>query len=243
MFESLQQPLYLVTVLFAVLTAFLGIIIVDALYKNRSHERLDGVLVLVFSLLAFGYGCFALGEVTWYLIFDLFNQNPALSMPDFYWVVGSIFLFIAFTIFSVHMHNRHGDTNKTVILLIFSIVLLGSIGIFLSQLNITEAGNTAGKIFLGYFYPIVSSLILIASVSVYLFYEKISALRNNLLLLLLANFAFLAGDLLYTYSSIKGSYDLIGVLSDLLYIVAYLLCVISFFSLLLKLKQPELELE
>ncbi len=233
--------MYLVTVLFAVLTAFLGIIAVDALYKNRS--RVDNVLVIVFSLLAFGYGSFALGEVSWYLIFDVFQQNPALSMPDFYWVIGSLFLFLAFTIFSVHMHNRHGNTNKSIILLIFSVILLGSVFLYLNQLDITQEGNTAGKIFLGYFYPFISSLILISSVSVYLFYEKISALRNNLLFLLIANASFLIGDLLYTYSAIKRSYDLVGVLSDFLYISAYLLCVISFFSLLLKLRQPELELE
>jgi len=166
------------------------------------------------------------------LLFDVFKQAPVVSMPDFYWVTGSISLLIAFTTFFVYMYKQHGGTNRLWSLLISGIIILGIVVGYVYSLNLSGFGENIGHFFLGYFYPIVSSLILISSLGVYLFQEKLDQFRNDLLLLFIANIAFLLGDVLYTYLTISGGYGVAGMASDIMYITAYSLCSLSFYLLL-----------
>ena len=106
--STLQDSLYLVTLIIAGLTAILGFMVVNHLLKAKSKKVFDNKVVVVFSLLSFGYICFALAELAWYLLFKVFEQIPTVSMPDFYWVLGSGALLLAFTLFSVHIHQNHG---------------------------------------------------------------------------------------------------------------------------------------
>jgi len=157
-------------------------------------------------------------------------------MPDFYWVVGSIFLLISFITLTVHLHKNHGNGQKIISFLILAAVVLGGVIFFINAIGLTESTESSGHIFLGYFYPIVSSLILIFSSSILFFNEKIEMFNSTLSYLFLANIGFLVADLLYTFTTVKDVYGTAGVLSDAFYILAYLLCSISFLALLIKSK-------
>ena len=226
--------MYLVTVIVAALTALLGIIVVNHLLRAKSKKIFDDKVVFVFSLLSFGYICFALAELTWYLLFRVFEQIPAVSMPDFYWVAGSVALFVAFSTFSIHIHRNHGNAKTSLLLLAVGVLILGAVLYYVTGIDV---GNTEGSIFLSYYYPLASALILIASASVYLFEDKIDAFRGDLLLFLVANIGFLLGDLMYINYSVSGVFGAMGVASELLYIVAYFLCGYSFLWLLLRTRE------
>ncbi len=232
--ENLQWGLYLITLILAGTTAILGLFVLNKLFQNKLKDLFSNVSFFVFFFLIFGYGCFALAEICWFLIFDVFKQMPSASMPDIYWVIGSIFQLLAYVSFSAYMFKHHGQLRHAVALLIFGGVVLAGILGFIYGLNLFNAEKTVGHMFLGFFYPLMTGLILISSLSVYLFIEKIGLFQTNFLFLFLANFAFLAGDLLYTYTTSLGVYGVLGATSELLYIAAYLLCSISFFVLLMK---------
>ena len=226
---AIQESLYLTTLFVASITAILGLILVNHLIKTKKY--FDNRLVFIFSFLTFGYVCFALAELAWYLLFKVFNQAPTVSMPDFYWVMGSLSLLLGFSTFSFHTHREHGDIRTTMLLLVFGTVVLGAVLYYVLGSNI---GSTEGSVFLSYYYPIMSSLILIASLSVYLFQEKIALFHANLLLLFIANIAFLLGDLFVIDNSAVSGFGLTGILPESMYILAYILCAYSFLSMLLK---------
>ncbi len=232
--ENIQGSLYFLTLLLAVFTAVLGILVINSLFMNKIKELFNNTTLFIFFFLVFGYVCFAAAELCWYLMFEVFGSIPAVSMPDFYWVIGSISLLAAFITFSVHMYRQHGRPSEILFISVFGAVVLSVILYYLSSLDFLTTGATTGHIFLGFFYPLASSLILVSSVSAYLFQEAMDTFRSNMLLLFLANAAFLVGDLLYIYYFISETYGLVGVLSDSFYIIAYGLCSLSFFSLLVK---------
>ncbi len=238
--ESIQGTLYLITSVLAALAAVLGAVIINKLFgDNHLKELFSNTKLFIFSCLVFGYVCFALAELNWFLIFKVFGKTSSASMPDFYWVVGSFFSLIAFAAFFGHMYQRHGKPHHLGAMSIFAVIVLGSVLLFQYGLDLT-ASSTAGILFLGYFYPVASSIILISSLSVYLFFEKIDRFRNTFLFIFLANFAFLSGDLAYTYITKKGIYGPVGAFSDFSYIFAYLLVSFAFLYLLTGVSEAEL---
>lgn len=233
----LQGPLYLLMLIFSGLTAILGFTLVHHLSKKESKGLFSGSIRFIFTALAIGYSFFALAELSWYLIFDVFKQLPSVSMPDFYWVVGDFFLLLGFITFSAYMHKQHGSWSKSTFLIVLALILFSGVIFFLYSMDLSTIGEDSAKMFLGYFYPLISSAILIASANVYLFFDQIDQFKASFLLFLTANIAFLSGDLLYVYYLVKGGYGLVGIISDSLYVVAYLLCSWSFLMLVLKIRE------
>lgn len=235
--EDLQTPLFILILIFSGITALLGSYLVHLLFKKKSHQVFGGTIRFIFTALTIGYIFFALAELSWYLIFDVFNQLPSVSMPDFYWVVGDIFLLLGFTTFSIYMHKQHGNWGKSTFLIILTIAIFSGVLFYLSIMDPGSVKSDSGLVFLSYFYPLVSSLILISSTNVYLFFDKIDKFKTSLLLFLIANLGFLLADLLYVYYAVKGGYGLPGIISDSLYVLAYLLCCGSFLSLILDVRE------
>src|SRR3989338_7218304 len=215
-FESAQQILYLITLIAAGFTALAGLSVVHRFTLKKTALSYSNVFVFIFALLAFGYSCFALAELTWYLIFEVFDQFPSVSMPDFYWVIGSVSLLIAFTTFSLYMFKQHKSLGKGSLFLFLGGAVFAGILYFALSGTVVDLSKGKGHLFLGYFYPIASALILVASASVYLFFEKVEHFGKFLMYLLFANLAFFIGDVLYTYYSFKSVYGITGVLSDVL---------------------------
>lgn len=235
--ENIQGSLYLLTLLTAASTALFGFMLINLLFTNKLRDLFSNKNLFIFFFLVFGYACFALAELCWYLMYKVFTELPAASMPDFYWVIGSISLLIAFTTFSVHMYKLHGRKQELYYLLLFGGIVLGVIVYYISSFSSLGLSKTTGHMFLSYFYPVIDSLILISSISIYLFLEKMDTYRSNMLIFFLANIGFLFADVAYVYSSALETYGIVGILSDILYIAAYTLCSISLLSMYIKTRE------
>ncbi len=239
-FESLQTVFSTLILICAGAAAILGGMFVSKLFKKKS-QGLDGIILFTFAFLALGYIFLALGELTRYLIFSVFQQPPAVSMPDFYWVFGSISLLIAYITLAVHLHKNHGDINKSILLIILGAIVLGVLFFYFYSVDFFS-GTGIGEKFLGYFYPTISSLVLIASLNIYLFMDKISTFKAGLFFLVTANISTLLGDMLYNYYNFQdfaaqGIYGLVGLGADISYVIGYSLYAIAFLALYLKLKE------
>ncbi|MEK6846309.1 MAG: hypothetical protein AABY26_06100 [Nanoarchaeota archaeon] len=239
-FESLQGVFSTVILLCAGIAALLGLIFVNKLFKKKS-QQLDGIVLFTFSFLTLGYIALALGELTRFLLFSVFKQPPAISMPDLYWVVGGLSLLIAYVVFSVHLHRKYAESGKAVALAIISVAVLAVLLFYFSSVDFFS-GTGTGEKFLGYYYPIISSLVLVASLSVYLYIGKVSTFKEGLLFFIPANIATLIGDMLYNYYNYmdyatQGIYGLVGMGADVLYVIGYALFAIGFLALFLKLKE------
>jgi len=62
-FENIQGLMYMITLIFALITAVLGMISVNSLFRNKIKELFNNVSFLIFFCLIFGYVCFALAEL------------------------------------------------------------------------------------------------------------------------------------------------------------------------------------
>ncbi len=227
---NLQGALNLVTLIFALLTVIFGILLVNILFKNKLKELFSDRKFFIFFFLIFGYALFALGELTWYLIFKVFEETPAAGMPDFYWVTGAFFMLISLIALGSELYKSYGQTQKLLPLIISGSILIILVVFYVSIASPEDAKGS--EFFLGYFYPIMTSLILISSTNLLLFYKHLESLEANLVYLFFANIGFLGGDLLYAYWGISG---FLGSLANFFYVLAYGLSAFAFFTLLVKL--------
>ncbi len=232
--EALQGNLYLITLIFALLTAILGIIVINSLFKDKLEELFSDLKFFIFFFLITGYVLFALGELSWYLLFKVFEMPPTVSIPDLYWVSGSAVMFLSFIALSYTLYKNNGELSKLNILLILGAILAVVVTYFVSTIDL-EATKSQGNVFLGYFYPIMSTLILITSANLLFHFRNVDPYEQKLILLFYANIGFLLGDLLYIYTSSQGIYGTLGMISDLAYIGAYCLSAVTFFRLMMKL--------
>lgn len=234
-----QDIIYLLTLFLAGGTAILGYRAVHHLWKQKEKLQLTKTALVAFTLITAGYILFALGELSWYLIYGFIQRLPLASVPDMYWFLGGLSLLIGFILFSSHFYKNHGQLGQGVALKFFVAAIAAGVLYYVLSLGVVKEG-TAFAVFLGYYYPIVSALVLIASTSIYLFYEKIgSGLGSSLLLLAVANLGFFLADILFTYYSFRNIYGMIGVISDLLYALAYVLLIVAFWTLGQKIKDVE----
>ncbi|MBI2666482.1 hypothetical protein HYX13_02625, partial [Candidatus Woesearchaeota archaeon] len=100
---------------------------------------------------------------------------------------------------------------------------------FVLSKGIVKPGESGFSAFLNFYYPIISALIVLASLNVYLFFEKVhNSMASSLLLFMIANGAIFVGDLLFAYYTSQEIYGLIGVASDIFYISAYAFLAVAF---------------
>ncbi len=226
---DLQATLNFITVLFAFLSAVFGLIVINALFKNKLKMLFSDEKFFIFFFLIAGYAVFALGELTWYLIYVVFEAAPTAGMPDFYWVTGAFFMLISFTALSSMLYRSYGQMHQ-----LLPLVAFGSLLLILVSFYVYAAGSGGAEdssVFLRYFYPLTTSLILISSANLFLFYRYLGPIEVNLMPLFFANIGFLGGDLLYAYWGVSG---FLGILAQTFYILAYGLSAFTFFTLLVK---------
>lgn len=219
---DIRGTLYLATLFFAFLTVVFGFLSINVLFKNKLKELFSDSKFFIFFFLLMGYVLFAMGELTWYLTLQIFDETPKAGMPDFYWVTGALFMLVSFAALSGSLHKEYGETRKFVPLLIAGSLLL--IGVLLYA-------SVADGSFLGYLYPLVTSLILIFSANLLLYRQQLDSFEIHLLYLFFANVGFLGGDLLFSY---WGASNVLGALSNIFYIFAYGLSAFAFLTLMLK---------
>ncbi len=219
---DLLDALYLVTLLFALSTVVFGIFAVNKLFGNKLKELFSDRKFFIFFFLLIGYALFAMGELTWYLTLRVFEETPTTGMPDFYWITGALFMLVSFIALSSSLHKEYGETRKFVPLLVIGSLLV--IGVLLYA-------SVADGTLLGYLYPLLTSLILIFSANLLLYYRRLDSFEVHLLYLFFANIGFLGGDLLFSY---WGASNLLGALANIFYIFAYGLSAFAFLTLLMK---------
>ena len=178
-----------------------------------------------------GYALFAMGEVTWYLINNIFNTIPTAGMPDFYWVTGAGFMILSFVALSRVLHQSYGDNHKLLPLLLVGGALMLGVIIYVST-SLSNGVGEGDSVFLAYFYPLSTALILLLSANLLLYFHQLGQFEKDLLYLFFANIGFLGGDLLYIYWNAS---NLLGFFSDIFYFFAYGLSAFAFFTLLIKL--------
>ena len=232
--ELLNEFLNLTTVVFALSTAVCGILVLNSLFKDKLQELFDDKTFFIFFLLVTGYILFALGELTWYLTFKLLSEVPSPSMPDFYWVSGSLILVFAFGTLSTLYHHQNRDINKIGFTLGLGVVLVGLVIFYLTSIDLTQLAKTQGQVFIGFFYPIASSLLVVFSATILFYLHHLKHFRTSLILFFCANLGIFIGDLLYVSTTVVGNGGVLELISGLIYTLAYLASTFSFLIVLLK---------
>ncbi len=227
--EQYQNILYTTINFFSLLAVILSIVLLFKIFKDKKVSPIKKVLKVFFSFLSIGLLFSLIAEISWDILSSQ-GFSPELGFPDIMWVLSYLLLFFAFTYFSVYLYkkNRRIVTGLAItsILAIFS----GFIVFFITYNYITgfEIGNSYLELFLNYFYPIVSLLIFISTISIYLFFNKLKNFGLPFLHLAVAYFFNFWGDILYSYYSWNDIYGWYGVISDSCFAISYLLIAIAF---------------
>ncbi len=227
--EQLGDVLYLTTVLFALLTALFGLFMLNTLFGNKIKDLFSDKNFFIYFSLVVGYSLFAMGELTWYLIFKVFGKVDPASMPDVYWTLGSAVLVLSFFAFALTLHRTHRDLNKIMLMVVGGLVLLGGVIFYLSGINLADLAANRGHVFIGFFYPIADCFIIAFGSIIPIYYSKIEHFRSSLLLLFFASVGILIADLLYISSTVEGTGP--AFLYNLAYSISYLLAAIGFLTM------------
>lgn len=229
--EQLGDIFYLTTVLFALLTALFGLFMLNTLFGNKIKDLFSDKNFFIYFSLVVGYSLFAMGELTWYLIFKVFGKVDPASMPDVYWTLGSAVLVLSFFAFAVMLHRTHRDLNKLMLMIVGGLVLLGGVIFYLSGIDLVKLAANRGHVFIGFFYPIADCFIIAFGSIIPLYYSKIEHFRNSLLLLFLASVGILIGDLLYISTTVEEAGPTL--FYNLAYSVSYILAALGFLTMVL----------
>ncbi len=213
-FEQLISPFIAFSALIAALS---GLFLITTLFKNKIKELFDDANYFMFFFLTIGYTLYALGELSWYLILKTTGEPDANSIADVYWSAGSLASLCAFAMFAYIMHKRYGQQqHRTWLILIAGI----SFAVLMYFFFIIQTATQAYPF--GYFYLIMSSIILILSINIILFRQKITELNYGFMqVFFLATISTFVGDALFLYTTTHGTYGLIGAVAGLAYLAAY----------------------
>lgn len=232
--EVLKDYVYTTTVFFAFTTAVLGIIVLGKLFQNKLKELFEDKHFFVFFFLVAGYVLYAMGELTWYLVFTVFGEVPPVSMPDFYWASGGIVLLIAFVTLALRLSKEHGNAKTIMQSLLIGVVLIGGIMFYMLSIDLVKLAASRGHVFIGFFYPVVSSLLVVFSAVVLFYSHNLERFFGKMVLFLfLSNIGILAGDILYLSTTVGEGGKFLSVLYNLVYTAAYAISSWAFITALL----------
>lgn len=229
--ENFEQLISPVIAFSALIAALAGIFLINSLFKDKIKELFDDANYFFFFFLTTGYTLYALGEISWYLILRTSGQPEMNSISDVYWSIGTVVILAAFVVFAFTMHRRYGELQhrKSWIILAGSIAFATIMYLFFVNQNATQPYP------FGYFYLIMSSLIMIISMNIILFRQKIVQLGQGFLVIFfLANIGMLIGDALFLYITTTGTYGIAGVISGIAYLGAYALSALAFVVIIIR---------
>lgn len=229
--ENIEQLISPVIAFSALIAALAGIILINSLFRDKIKDLFDDSNYFFFFFISAGYTLYALGEISWYLVLRTTEQSQANSISDIYWFMGMIVILAAFLVFAFTMHKRYGESQhrKSWIIIAISIGFATIMYLFFVNQNATQAYP------FGYFYLIMSSLIMIISINIILFRQKIAQLGQGFLVIFfLANIGMLIGDALFLYITTTGTYGITGVISGIAYLGAYALSALAFVVIIIR---------
>ncbi len=224
---ALEEVIHFLVPISAFGATLLGMIVITHFFKNKIKELFNDTNYFIFFFLAVGYTLYALGELSWYLMYEVAAGGTPKTVADVYWTGGAIAILLSFIALSKTLHKEFGDRTKLYAQLGIGLVLFLVVIIYLLGGGVSETGY-----FFSYFYPIMSSLATIFALSIVLFYQQIKQLKRNLLYLFFASLAILCGDMLFAYVSSRGIFGSLGTISDLFYLAGYSLSAVFFLVML-----------
>ncbi|MBS3169219.1 hypothetical protein J4210_01940 [Candidatus Woesearchaeota archaeon] len=230
--EQLSNVLYLTTVSLALLTAVSGLFMLNQLFKNKIKDLFTDKTFFIYFSLVIGYSLYALGELTYYLIFTVYDEVPPASMPDVYWTLGAATLILSFFAFAWTFHKMHRESSKLVMMAVGGVVLFGAVLLYLLQSDLAKLATSQGHLFVSFFYPLADCLIITFGSIIPLYYSKIENFRSSLLMLFITSVGILIADLLYISSTAGLEIDASGILHNIFYSSAYLLAALGFITMI-----------
>lgn len=230
--EALQNTFLGLLALTAVVASLAGFVVLFSFFYNKLKELFTDINYFIFFFLVWGYLLYTLGEVSFYLTRAVAKDTSAIGIQDVYWTGGALLILVSFIALSITLFRQNGSGRKLATLLTLgTIIILGVLALVLT------IRDPAQRYFFGTLYPILSSLIVTASLSVVLFYRSLGTLRNALLIFFFASSSILAADVLFHYVTVQEIYGVIGVVTDLFYIAGYGLSAIAFIILRIGLRE------
>jgi len=232
--EEYQILLYPFIDIFAILTFIFASLL---LYKIIGHK--EGILhkktlVIIFSFLAVGFLFDTAAELAWDFTQYILKESPELGIADVLWIIGHLLVLAGFAYFAAYVRKQYGKLKKGLILIVTA-GAIPALAIYYLIHNFAlgqQIGKSAFEIFIDYFYPIVSALILVSTLSVYLFFRELKEIGTPMLLFAARAVFVFAADMTYTYYSSKGVYGILGVLSDGFFGIGYVLSALAFYLLI-----------
>lgn len=215
----------------AMLAAIAGLVVLQGFFHNKLKELFNDVNYFIFFFLVFGYFLYALGELSFYLAETFFQDSSLIGVHDIYWTMGGVLILVSFISLAKILFREQQGSGKLTTLLITGVIIIG----FVLAAVFGLIGSKS-EYFFGYLYPIISSLIVTASLSVVLFYKQLGDFKQPLLLFFMASVGILLGDIFYHYSTAWGVYGAIGLTSDLVYLFGYSLSFVAFAAMRVKMR-------
>lgn len=223
---ELQSILALLIVLSAALAAVAGIVVLESFFRNKLKELFSDINYFIFFFLVSGYLLYSIGEISFYLTSVVFGDLSPVGIADIYWSGGAILILVSFAALAVMLFRQYYDSTKFKTMIIIGGALLAFILFLVFGVTLREEAY-----FFGYFYPIISSLIVTFALSAVLFSSQLENFGKALLYLFLASCGILLGDVLFTFIAAKGVYGFVGVIGDISYLFGYVLSFIAFVTL------------
>ncbi|MFA5141621.1 MAG: hypothetical protein WC471_01470 [Candidatus Woesearchaeota archaeon] len=223
-----ELSLYLanLTGIFSIITAILGIRLILAILSKKKSP-IQRTIHIIFGLLVISFISWASAETIW-AILSIMGIDPAFGIAEYFYLFGYLCSAIALIYFA-KINLSHSAFEE-----IFSVSVIGGLFILfaLFSVNFVVSGYVeklpALEMFLSYFYPIGSAILFALSSTVYIFFRKIKIIEIPLILIAAGYIFNFVGDLGYTYYSLREIYGTIGIISDICFMIQYLLVAKAF---------------
>ncbi len=231
--ESLRPFLYSLTALSALIAAFFSV----KLFLRVRQEK-QNPLGQAFILFTIGVTLSALAELIWDISFSIFKFDPeTLLAPDLLWVAGEFLVFIGLFYFLMTLLQREDKLPQGVLFLLVLGSIFSSLIYFIVHSTIDPTQSSSPfSVFLTYYYPLISVLMLVETFLLYPYFRSYHHIQLSFFLFGLSILSLFLGDMFYLYSTLRESFGISGILSEVLYVADYSLKTAAFY-LALKTKE------
>ncbi len=235
--EAFRDILAQFMVIFAAIAAITGIIVLNLLFHNKLKDLFDDKKYFIIFALVGGYLLYAVGEVSFYLMEVLAQDDSAIGIADLYWGGGAILVVLAFFAVFVNLFRAVKDSTNFLMIGGVGIVLVG--GVLYYLLGIIQPGEAEISVF-NYFYPIIGAVIITFASSAVLFSKELGSFGSPLITFFFASLAIFIGDLLFINAIAEGTYltSAIGGITDIAYCIGYGLSAVGFFQMYKHIRNP-----
>ncbi|MFQ5474337.1 MAG: hypothetical protein ACE5DM_00740 [Candidatus Nanoarchaeia archaeon] len=228
-FQAIIYPIIDVLAILAVVFAVKSLIKIKRQHKMPEAKKMLSRVFLLFSI---GLILWVVAELGWDIWAFTAGETPGISFLDILWAAGYFFTIPAFLIFTTFILKKHKNLKKGLLgvgaaALVTAVMTFVLVAFIIAQ-GIEDASGL--ELFIYFFYPIASVLMVVSASSVYLFFRQIKPLSLPLLLLALGTLASFFGDTLFTYYDWNGIYGWAGALSDIFYAMDYGLWAVAFYT-------------